>query len=197
MMKHNVRTILVAIPLVVLIAGSWYYAIWTYQRNEAEIIVYVAELFERIAFPYHIARLYSEPPETALPVPVLGVRVAEITDTWSDPRAGGRMHEGVDIFAARGTPVFSATRGYVLRVGENALGGTYVLAIGPGGVRYYYAHLERVASGIRAGAAVTTDTVIGYVGNSGNAETTSPHLHFGVYAHGAENPYPLLVDRVE
>ena len=91
--------------------------------------------------------------------------------------------------------MYAATRGYVLRTGKNALGGTIVITIGPGGVRYYYAHLDRIAQGMHVGVPVTTDTVIGFVGNTGNAESVAPHLHFGVYNNGPQNPYPLLVER--
>lgn len=69
--------------------------------------------------------------------------------------------------------------------------------LGAGGRRYYYAHLEDFASDLKAGDFVTVDTLIGYVGTSGNARGTPPHLHFGVYVagSGAINPLPLLADR--
>ena len=118
-----------------------------------------------------------------------------ISNSWGDSRSSGRGHEGVDMFAVRGTPIFSATEGYVLKVGTNALGGNIVFVYGKGGVRYYYAHLDRIARGIEIGTRVTTDSVWGFVGNTGNAETTPPHLHFGMYQNGAQNPYDLLVNR--
>jgi len=112
-------------------------------------------------------------------------------------RAEGRTHEGVDIFADRGTPVFSATRGYVTGLNIGDRGGTNVMVIGPGGLYYYYAHLTRIANGIEPGTRVTQDTVLGFVGNSGNASDTPPHLHFGIYPEMWEaiNPYPQLVER--
>jgi murein DD-endopeptidase MepM/ murein hydrolase activator NlpD len=116
-----------------------------------------------------------------------------IRDTWGAQRPGGRRHEGVDIFAPRGTPVVSATRGLVWKVGENALGGNVVWVLGPGGDLHYYAHLDRVAD-IVPRQRVEAGTVIGTVGSSGNAERTPPHLHYGLYRRGggAINPYPLL-----
>ena len=67
---------------------------------------------------------------------------------------------------------------------------------GAGGRYYYYAHLDSYARGLAIGDRVTTRTVLGYVGTTGNAAGTPPHLHFGVYtANGAINPLPLLVDR--
>ena len=108
------------------------------------------------------------------------------------------MHEGQDIFAKRGTPVLSATDGYVFRIGENSLGGHTVSVIGAGGRIYYYAHLDSYAANIAIGDRVTTQTVLGYVGNTGNATGGPTHLHFGVYTReGALNPLPLLSDRPE
>jgi murein DD-endopeptidase MepM/ murein hydrolase activator NlpD len=145
--------------------------------------------------PFKVAWLSTKEADRRLAVPVEGVRVKQIGDTWHAPRSGGRRHEGQDIFAARGTPVRSATEGYVVRVGEDALGGNVVFVAGAGGRSYYYAHLDSYAPGLAAGDYVTPGTVLGYVGTTGNAAGTAPHLHFGVYAPGgAVNPLPLLAD---
>lgn len=146
--------------------------------------------------PFKVALLSAREADRELSVPVEGVRVGQIGDSWHAPRSGGRRHEGQDIFAARGTPVRSATAGYVVRVGENALGGNTVFVAGAGGRSYYYAHLDSYAPGLAVGDYVTPETVLGYVGTTGNAAGTAPHLHFGVYATGgAVNPLPLLADR--
>src|ERR1700682_3278120 len=76
-------------------------------------------------------------------IPVMGVRARDLVDTWHAARTEGRRHEGIDIFAARGTPVVSATRGIVLVVGTNRLGGRVVEVLGPALVWHYYAHLDR------------------------------------------------------
>jgi murein DD-endopeptidase MepM/ murein hydrolase activator NlpD len=137
-------------------------------------------------------RLGALPAPTALPVPVAGVKRAQLADTWGGARSGGRRHEGIDIFAKRGTPVLSSTEGIVLRVGTNRLGGQVVWVLGPGGQRHYYAHLDRYGD-VRAGMRVRPGSILGYVGNTGNAATTPPHLHYGIYtAGGAINPYSLL-----
>lgn len=137
-------------------------------------------------------RLVRMPAPTALPVPVQGVRASALRDTWGGARSGGRRHEGIDIFARRDTPVLSTTEGIVSRVGTNSLGGKVVWVIGPGGQRHYYAHLNGYAS-IQAGQRVQPGSVLGYVGNTGNAQGTPPHLHYGIYTgKGAINPYPLL-----
>lgn len=141
-------------------------------------------------------------PDKRLLMPVDGVRVRWVANTWGAPRGADRAHEGQDIFAARGTPIRSATAGYVWRKGTGSLGGLYVFIAGAGGRRYYYAHLQGYAKGLDEGDKVSTDTVIGYVGNTGNARTTPPHLHLGIYRgsrrtcdYAALNPLPLLADR--
>jgi murein DD-endopeptidase MepM/ murein hydrolase activator NlpD len=156
-----------------------------------------SELLHQLTLPFILGELALEEPERELPVPVYGVKVSQIADTWGTARFEGRTHEGVDIFAPTGTPVFSATRGYVTRTNFGSLGGLNVIVTGPGGVRYYYAHLDRIADGIKLGTFVTEDSVLGFVGATGNASGTPPHLHFGVYEGRREpiNPYPLLVDR--
>lgn len=139
--------------------------------------------------------------DVVLQVPVEGVRVAHVADTWGAARDGGRSHDGQDLFAPAGTPVRSATDGFLWRIGERPRGGLTITVIGGGGRRYYYAHLSAYGD-VREGQRVTPDTILGYVGNTGNAVTTPPHLHFGVYESRDEDcgwdaidPLPLLVDR--
>jgi peptidoglycan LD-endopeptidase LytH len=146
-----------------------------------------------------IAQLYAAKPDQLLAMPVAGVSKDKVGDSWQAPRDdGARQHQGQDIFAPRGTPVLSATDGYVVGVGENKLGGQTVSVVGAGGRTYYYAHLDGYANNISVGERVTTATVLGYVGTTGNAAGTPPHLHFGVYSsRGAINPLPMLSDRTE
>jgi len=137
-------------------------------------------------------RLAAQPVPTALPVPVRGVAARSLSDTWGGARSGGRRHEGIDIFARRGTAVTSSTEGVILRIGTNRLGGQVVWVLGPGGQRHYYAHLDRYAD-VEGGQRVRPGTILGYVGTTGNAAGTPPHLHYGIYERGgAINPYPLL-----
>ena len=146
--------------------------------------------------PFKVALLSAKEADRELAVPVEGVPVKRIGDSWHAPRSGGRLHEGQDIFAARGTIVRPAAEGYVTRVGENSLGGNVVFVVGAGGRNYYYAHLDAHAPGLAVGDYVTLESVLGYVGTTGNAAGTQPHLHFGVYyaAGGALDPLPLLAD---
>ena len=153
----------------------------------------VASKLSGVTLPFKAALLYAKAPDREIAVPVEGVSVKQIKNTWHAPRPGGRLHEGQDIFAGRGTAVRSATEGYVVKLGENALGGNVVFVLGAGGRNYYYAHLDSYAEGLAVGDYVTPATVLGYVGTTGNAAGASPHLHFGVYAAGgAIDPLPLL-----
>lgn len=136
-----------------------------------------------------LAALMGAPAPTSLPNPLPN---AALVDTWGAARSEGRRHEGIDIFARRGTPIRATTQGMVLNVGPNDLGGRTVTILGPSGQRHYYAHLERYPKLSRGDWVQAGDTV-GYVGNSGNAAGTPPHLHYGIYTSGgAINPYPLL-----
>lgn len=156
----------------------------------------VTFLRDTMVFYARVARLYTETPDSRLAMPVQNVSRRHIADTWHAPRGTDRVHEGQDIFAPKGTPVISATSGLVFNIGENHLGGQTVSVIGRGGRVYYYAHLDSYAPTLKEGDYVTTKTVLGYVGTTGNAKGTPPHLHFGVYSSGgAINPLPLLSDR--
>ena len=129
------------------------------------------------------------PTENSLPSPL---PEQHLTDTWGGARSEGRSHEGIDIFAPRGMPIKATTAGVISKVGQNNLGGRVVVIVGPGGAGHYYAHMEDYAD-ISTNDWVNAGDVIGYVGNSGNAKGTPPHVHYGIYINGrAVNPYPLL-----
>lgn len=179
-MKRLVKLslIFVAVLFVVMISGAGGY------------------IADTAIFYGRIAKLYTKEPDSKIAMPVQDVRKSEIANTWQAPRGTDRLHQGQDIFAPRGTPILSATSGYVYKVGENNLGGQTVSVIGAGGRVYYYAHLDSYAPGIKVGDPVSTKTVLGYVGTTGNAQGTPPHLHFGIYtSRGAINPLPLITDR--
>jgi murein DD-endopeptidase MepM/ murein hydrolase activator NlpD len=143
-----------------------------------------------------LVRSYLSPPRVVV-MPVDGVAPKSVVSQWHAPRPQGRRHEGVDLFAARGTVVRSATRGRIWRVGWDSLGGRVVTVLGEGHSFYYYAHLSDWADGLHVGQRVVAGEPLGLVGNGGNARTTPPHLHFGVYRIGwwrsqAIDPAPLL-----
>ena len=156
----------------------------------AVALAFTYPYLKNISFFVYLLR--QEPP-VDLPVPVEGVEPSQLEDTWGASRNEGRSHEGIDIFAPRGTPVRSTTRGVVVKRGLNRLGGKRVLVFGPGGWLHYYAHLEAWADW-QVGDRVEVGTILGTVGDSGNARGTPPHLHYGIYGSGgkARNPYPLL-----
>jgi len=161
------------------------------------LILVVTGLSDTLMFYARVAKLYTQSPDTKIAMPLEDVSRKEVADTWGAPRGVGRHHEGQDIFAPKGTPILSATNGYIYKIGENNLGGQTVSVIGSGGRIYYYAHLDRYANGIAVGDRVSKRSVLGYVGTTGNAQGTPPHLHFGIYTFtGAINPLPLLTDRV-
>jgi len=124
--------------------------------------------------------------------PVAGKGNAAIGSFWGMERDGGkRNHEGIDIFAKRGTPVVAITNGTISYTGERGLGGKQVwLRDGLFGKSLYYAHLDSIA--VQDGMNVKTGDTLGFVGNTGNAKTTLPHLHFGIYQSGAINPLPFV-----
>ena len=114
-----------------------------------------------------------------------------VSSGFGDPRDGGaRDHHGIDIFAPRGTPVLAGTDG-VVRVDETPVGGRVIwLRDTRAGRSLYYAHLHDWA--VKPGTRVREGDVIGYVGNTGNARSTPPHLHFGIYDRGPSDPAPYL-----
>ena len=134
----------------------------------------------------------------SLGFPVAGHSLGSVRSRFGVARDGGRReHHGLDIFARRGTPVLAAVAGRA-RPSTNGLGGTVVwLRDSKTGQNLYYAHLDRWA--FDRSRWVEPGDTIGFVGNSGNARTTPPHLHFGVYLRGvgAVNPWPHLYEPTE
>lgn len=132
--------------------------------------------------------------DPALLFPVAGRSARDIRSFWGDSRSGGaRRHEGNDIFAPRGTPLVAVADGIVRSTKVGGLGGKTVwLRDGEGrGLSYYYAHLDSQL--VRPGQRVSRGDTVGLVGNTGNARTTPPHLHFGIYRRGARDPFPYLL----
>ncbi|HUP88285.1 MAG TPA: M23 family metallopeptidase, partial [Longimicrobiales bacterium] len=137
-----------------------------------------------------------------LDVPVQGVSRADLHDTFNEMR-GGRIHEALDILAARGTPVLSATDGRLLKLFDSKRGGLMVYATDVSeNFILLYGHLDGYAAGLTEGAMLKRGQVLGYVGTTGNAPPETPHLHFGIlrgdpaksWSKGSPvNPYPLLV----
>lgn len=128
----------------------------------------------------------------SLGFPVKGKDSKSISSFFGDPRDGGsRKHHGVDIFAPRHTPVLAPSNSSVTRVGEGAIGGRYVwLYDSRRSIYLYFAHLE--TREVKRGDQVLAGQLIGTVGNTGNARTTPPHLHFGIYSNGPIDPFHFI-----
>jgi murein DD-endopeptidase MepM/ murein hydrolase activator NlpD len=128
--------------------------------------------------------------------PVVGDH--NFVDSFLAPRMTGsryaHRHQGTDVFAERDTPLVAVERGIIGRVGDVNLGGLRVWLLGESGTNYYYAHLSGFAEGLEPGQFVEAGTVLGFVGTTGNAVGTPPHVHFQIHPNGgsAVNPYPLL-----
>ncbi|RYD78138.1 MAG: M23 family metallopeptidase [Sphingobacteriales bacterium] len=130
--------------------------------------------------------------------PILGFPISStvksnIGSLWGDPRdAGARKHEGIDIFAKKGSPVVAVTHGVVSRIGDGGIGGK-VIWFNPDGENFsvYYAHLD--TQYVSSGQRMQKGQIMGTVGNTGNAKFTAAHLHFGVYTrNGAVNPLAFV-----
>jgi peptidoglycan LD-endopeptidase LytH len=128
----------------------------------------------------------------SLAFPVYNKDSRAIKSFWGDRRDGGRRdHKGVDIFAEKGTPVLAAADGVVSRTGTNNLGGK-VVWLSTINKSLYYAHLD--SQTVTPTQIIKTGDTLGFVGNTGNARFTPPHLHFGIYYHGegAVDPLPYI-----
>lgn len=118
--------------------------------------------------------------------------VRSFVDTWHAPRSGGRLHQGTDVFAPYGSPAYAVVDGIIDKWGNGGLGGITLWLRADNGDRYYYAHNSvNIAT---VGTRVKAGDVIARVGNTGNAATTPPHIHFEAHPGGGEaaNPYPFL-----
>jgi len=135
---------------------------------------------------------------TTFPPAPSGTRVCPVdgatsfTDSWGDPRPGGRTHTGTDMLAAEGTPLVAIEAGAIWNPGWHSAGGLGLYLKGDSGDSWYYAHLSAFVTGLVAGMRVEAGQRVGYVGHTGNAST--PHLHLGWQPGGGayQNPYPVV-----
>ena len=142
-----------------------------------------------------------------LAIPVDGIKPADLSDTFTQARAGGaRSHDAIDIMAAEGTPVVSAAEGRIEKLFFSQGGGGITVYVRSPDQRwtYYYAHLQSYAPGLAEGQQVKRGQPLGRVGHTGNANPAGPHLHFAInrmepgqrwWQGNPINPYPLLAGR--
>jgi peptidoglycan LD-endopeptidase LytH len=142
-----------------------------------------------------------------LGLPLVNLKPADIHDTFAQARDGGeRRHEATDIMAPKGTPVVAVDTGIIAKLFTSKPGGLTIYQFDPSQkYAYYYAHLDGYAEGLREGMLVKKGDRIGYVGVTGNADPSGPHLHFAIFELGPEkhwwegkpiNPYPILIRAV-
>src|SRR5262245_13569139 len=137
-----------------------------------------------------------------LRIPVEGVTENQLSDTFNDSRAVGRRHDAIDIMAPRGTEVHAVDDGTIAKLFTSKAGGLTIYQFDPSQTfSYYYAHLDRYASGLAERQTAKRGELLGYVGSTGTASETAPHLHFAIARLGTDrawwkgdpiNPYPLL-----
>jgi peptidoglycan hydrolase-like protein with peptidoglycan-binding domain len=132
-------------------------------------------------------------PNIAIPV-LLGVDLKNITPNFGVPRSGGRTHEGEDIMSPRGVPIISPTAAVVVKTGVGPSEGINVYTANPGGETFVYLHLDRLGEGVVPGALLQQGSLIGYVGYTGNAVASAPHLHFEIQNSSgvSMDPYPRI-----
>lgn len=149
----------------------------------------------------------ADSPADALMIPVVGIKKTELQDTFAAARSGGRVHDSIDIMAARGTPVVAVADGEIARFFDSDKGGITIYQRSADKKQmFYYAHLERRADNIQPGQFVRRGTLLGYVGDTGNSGAGNYHLHFSIWTiddpkrdwDGTNiNPFPLLKNGVE
>lgn len=192
--RLSLPLIVLLVPLLLGAAAPQPAATWPTARLD-DITVEAAQ-FTRVAL------VFPQDPE-----------VTHFDDTWGNARSGGRRHKGTDLMAPKLTPIYSVADGVVSIMRKSGLAGYWVGIDHAGGMESWYMHLNNdspgtdngrasldqvYAPGIEVGSFVTAGQLIGYVGDSGNAERSGSHTHFELRVDGrAIDPYPLLVEAHE
>ncbi len=132
---------------------------------------------------------YPPPPDTTFVFPVAGG--ASFTNDWGGTRSGDRVHQGIDLFAKEATPVVAEVNGVIFNVGWNDVGGWRYWIRDQWGNEYYHAHLSSFSPAAVEGSQVTAGTVLGFIGNTGDAKTTPPHMHYEIHPAGGSSIPPF------
>ena len=164
-------------------------------RTQSVASAALPETQASVASPPAIASvpLIADVPASAvsgLLIPVRGVKPGDLRDTFTQARSANRVHDAIDIMAARGTPVVAVNAGRVVKLFTSKPGGLTVYQFDPAErVIYYYAHLDSYAPGLAEGQTLQRGDPIGTVGSTGNASADAPHLHFEVQLLGPEKQW--------
>ena len=144
--------------------------------------------------------------EAHLALPIAGLTFKDLRDTFEEPRGKGK-HEAIDILAPRGTRVLAVVRGTIRKLFLSKPGGLTIYLFDEQEIYcYYYGHLDAYHEELREGSKVDRGELIGYVGSTGNADPSGPHLHMAIFELGPKklwwkgtpvNPYPPLVAAVK
>jgi murein DD-endopeptidase MepM/ murein hydrolase activator NlpD len=205
------RTVAIAVVTAILTSAFWIFAyntgaLPTAEARKVKPAGDVAVVDPTSGPPVAIAEGVEVGP-AGLTIPVSGIKAKQLTDTFTQARAGGaRVHDALDIMAGEGTPVVAATDGTVEKLFFSDGGGGITIYVRSPDQRwtYYYAHLQGYAPGLAEGQQVKRGQVIGRVGHTGNASAEGPHLHFAINRMEAGqrwwqgepiNPYPLLAGK--
>jgi murein DD-endopeptidase MepM/ murein hydrolase activator NlpD len=192
-----------ALVTAVLVSAFW---IFWYNIRSAPVVTLAGQketIVPRFAPPVTVAEGVTVGP-AGLAIPVVGIKANDLSDTYTQARAGGaRRHDAIDIMAPTGRPVVSAAPGTVEKLYFSNGGGGTTVYVRSDDKRwmYYYAHLSAYAPGLHEGQHLLRGAPVGFVGSSGNANPAGPHLHFAInrmepgerwWQGTAINPYPLL-----
>lgn len=159
--------------------------VWDVRRTKSYLLRVQPEILAEGGFRLSIQT------DASLVFPVAGHTTANVQSRFGAERDGGRRsHHGIDIFARRGTPVVAVRSGTVRSTRTGGLGWKQVLLRDRMGHNFYYAHLD--SQMVDVGQLVQPGDTLGTVGNTGNARTTPPHLHFGIYQNGPHDPWPFV-----
>lgn len=205
------RTIATVVVTAILTSAFWIFAyntgaLPTAAARKVQPAGDVAVVDPKTGPPVAIAEGLEVGP-AGLAIPVAGIKAKQLSDTFTQARAGGaRVHDAIDIMADEGTPVIAATNGTVEKLFYSDGGGGNTIYVRSPDQRwtYYYAHLQGYAPGLAEGQQVARGQVIGRVGHTGNASAQGPHLHFAVnrmesgqrwWQGEPINPYPLLAGK--
>ena len=209
-MARGLTVISTAVVTAILVSAFWLFAYNIFIAPSAPVGKVAAAgdeaTVKTATGPVTIAEGVEVGP-AGLAIPVVGVKRKDLTDTFTQARAGGaRVHDAIDIMAAEGRPVVAAAPGTVEKIffSDGGGGKTVYVRSDDGKWSYYYAHLSAYAPGLHEGQRVLRGAPIGFVGHTGNANPAGPHLHFAINRMSAGekwwqgspiNPYPLLAGR--